>query len=219
MASILERYKKTKAPKAPQKTMEQYAEDALYREVWEDVNNEKTTAFLKKYARPLIAGALVILILITGIQLWRHQARSSRLAAAQAYETAIGNMDAGALANLAKNTSGATSDLAMFQSFMMTGDQSKLEALAANGSTRDFRDLALLHLAALKGDGMSAAEFEKYLAPLNTKNSPFYFSASLMIARKYLAANDRGNANIWLDKIISDKDAPNVINAGAQALR
>ena len=43
MASILERNKNVKAPK---KTREDYAEDALYREVWEEVNNEKTQRFI-----------------------------------------------------------------------------------------------------------------------------------------------------------------------------
>ena len=44
MASILERNKKLKPAK---KTREEYAEDALYREVWEEVNNEKTQAFIR----------------------------------------------------------------------------------------------------------------------------------------------------------------------------
>ena len=44
MASILERNKKIAQKK---KTREEYAEDALYREVWEEVNNEKTMAFVK----------------------------------------------------------------------------------------------------------------------------------------------------------------------------
>ena len=41
MASILERNKNVKAPK---KTREDYAEDALYREVWEEVNRGNRTA-------------------------------------------------------------------------------------------------------------------------------------------------------------------------------
>ena len=43
MTSILERNKNLKKPVA--KTREEYAEDALYREVWEDVNNEKRRSF------------------------------------------------------------------------------------------------------------------------------------------------------------------------------
>ena len=40
MSSILSRNQKV-APKQ-KKTRQEYAEDALYREVWDDVNNENT---------------------------------------------------------------------------------------------------------------------------------------------------------------------------------
>ncbi len=199
--------------------MSEHAEDALYREVWEDVNNEKTTAFLKKYAKPLIAGALAVIILVVGFQLYRHHVKTSRLATAAAYETAIENMDARALAGLSENTSGATADLAMFQSYMLDRDVQKLETLASDGNTRDFRDLAKIHLAGINGDKMTAAEFEKFLASTNTKSSPFYYTGMLMVAQKYLASGDRDTASKWLDKIINDKDAPSVISASAQTLK
>ena len=44
MANMLERNKKTKVP---QKTRAEHYEDALYREVWEEVNNEKTIIFFE----------------------------------------------------------------------------------------------------------------------------------------------------------------------------
>ena len=91
--------------------------------------------------------------------------------------------------------------------------------MATDGHTRDFRDLARLHVAGLRGDEMSADALEKYLSGLNTKSSPYYYSASLLIAQKYLATGDREKANKWLDKIIRDADAPAVISASAQALR
>ncbi|MDR2412870.1 MAG: hypothetical protein LBD50_01515 [Rickettsiales bacterium] len=216
MAGILERNKKLNIPK---KTQEEYTEDALYREVWEDVNNEKTQLFLKKYSRHLIAGALVILIAVVGVQLIRHQNRESKIGAARNYETAAMNMDARALAALGQNSSGATADLALFQSFMTDGDISKLERLAQKGNSRDFRDLATMHLAAAKGDSMPAKDFEKFMSPLNTKSSPFYYTGLLMVAQKHLADGDKAAADVWLDKIISDPDAPAVIAANAEILK
>ncbi|MBN1325256.1 MAG: hypothetical protein JW974_03495 [Alphaproteobacteria bacterium] len=215
MATILERNKKVKTPK---KSQEDYAEDALYREVWEDVNNEKTMVFLRKYSRTLIAGAIILLILITGIQLIRHNNHISRIATAESYEKAIETVDARALVSLSKNSSGATADLAIFQSFILSGDISKLEILAKDGHTRDFRDLAKLHLAGQKGDSMSAKDFEKYLSSLNTKHSPFYYNSLLMISQKYLAEGNKKTGNVWLNKIINDKDAPAIISASAQTL-
>jgi hypothetical protein len=216
MATMLERNKKVKTP---QKTLEEYAEDALYREVWEDVNNEKTQRFLKKYSSHLIAGALIILIAATAFQMARHHMRASRVATAATYEMAIGNADAGALAALGGNSGGATADLALFRSWTISGDASTLEKLAKNGHSRDFRDLAVLHLAAIRGDAMSVKELEKFLSDLNTKSSPYYYNAMLMIAQKHLAENDRDGARKWLDRIIGDPAAPSVVSANAEALR
>ncbi len=216
MATMLERNKKVKAP---QKTRQEYAEDALYREVWEDVNNEKTLQFVKKYSRHLIGGALAILIVATGIQIGLRTHRANKIAAATAYEIAVENVDANALAGLADNTSGATADLALFQAYLIDKDVAKLEKLADDGNTRDFRDLAKLHVVGIRGDEMSASDVEKYLSDLNTTSSPFYYTASLTIAQKYLATGDTENANKWLDKIINDKNAPAVISGNAAALR
>ena len=216
MATMLERNKKVKAP---QKTRQEYAEDALYREVWEDVNNEKTLQFVKKYSRHIIGGALAIMIVATGIQIGLRTHRANKIATATAYEMAIENTDANALAALADNSSGATADLALFNAYMIDQDVAKIEKLATNGNTRDFRDLAKLHVIGIRGDEMSAADVEKYLADLNTKSSPFYYTASLTIAQKYLASGDAENANKWLDKIINDSDAPSSISGMAQTLR
>ena len=216
MATMLERNKKVKAQ---QKTRQEYAEDALYREVWEDVNNEKTLQFVKKYSRHIIGGALAILIVATGIQIGLRTHRANKIATATAYEMAIENTDANALAALADNSSGATADLALFNAYMIDQDVAKIEKLATNGNTRDFRDLAKLHVIGIRGDEMSAADVEKYLADLNTKSSPFYYTASLTIAQKYLASVDAENANKWLDKLINDPDAPAVISGNAAALR
>lgn len=216
MATMLERNKNVKAPK---KTRAEHMEDALYREVWEDVNNEKTMQFLKKYSKHIMATALAILIVATGVQIGIRTHNANKIATAVAYETAVENVDADALAGLAKNSSGATADLAMFQAYMLDSDMEKLEYLANNGNTRDFRDLAKLHIVGVRGNDMSAKQVEDYLDDLDTKSSPFYYTASLTIAQKYLADGDVETANKWLDKIINDKDAPDVISGTAQSIR
>ena len=217
MANMLQRNKDLK-PKE-KKTREEYAQDALYREVWEEVNNEKTTQFIKKYYRQMVAAALVIMIAVTGIQIGIREYRARQVARAINYETAIENVDANALAAIGENTSGATADLALFQSYLLTNDTTKIEKLANDGDTRDFRDLAKLHVIGIRGDEMTGADVEKYLAALNTKSSPFYYTACLTIAQKYLSEDNATAANKWLDKIINDKDAPASISGTAQMLR
>lgn len=217
MTSILERKKNLKQP--VNKTREEYAEDALYREVWEDVNNEKTQQFLKKYWRYIVAAVLGIMIVVSLIQIGTRVYYSRKVATATVYETAIANVDANALANLAKDKSGAISDLAMFQSYLIDKDVKKLESLADDGHTRDFKDLARLHLATINGDKMSASEFEKYVSSMDTKKSPFFYTSRLMVAQKYLATGESDKAEKILDIIISDKNAPASISATAQTLR
>lgn len=216
MASILERNKKLKPVK---KTREEYAEDALYREVWEEVNNEKTTAFIRKYSRYIIAGALIILIVATAVVIGVRTHRAHKLAIAQNYETAVQNLDPNLLVSVAENSGGATSDLALFQAYMLDGDMGKLEQLANDGKSRDFRDLARLHIVGLRGDDMTAAAIEEYLEPLNTKKSPYYYTSRLMVAQKYLADGNRDTANKWLDIILNDSDVPATVTAAAAALR
>lgn len=216
MSSMLSRNQKV-APK--KKTRQEYAEDALYREVWEDVNNEKTLKFIKKYYRHLIAGALVIMIIATGFQIGVRHINAQKMRTAEMYEEALASVDANNLAHFADDASGATADLALFQAYLLDGDVAKLERLATDGNTRDFRDLARLHVVGVRGDDMTAADVEKYLSDLDTKNSPFYYTACLTIAQKYLVDGNRDDANKWLDKILNDKDAPASIVGTATTLR
>ncbi len=216
MANMLERNKNIKAPK---KTYAEHAEDALYREVWEEVNNEKTLRFIKKYSRHIMATAISILIVATAFQIGVRTYHANKIATAVAYETAVENVDANALAALASDASGATADLALFQSYVLDKDVAKLERLAKDGNTPDFRDLAKMHIVGIRGDKMSAVEVEKYLSDLNTKSSPFYYTSRLMVAQKYLADGNHDAANKWLDKIIDDKNAPSAVSGTAQTLR
>lgn len=216
MASLLERNKKLKPAK---KTREDYAEDALYREVWEEVNNEKTQAFIKKYYRYILAGALAIMIVATAIVIGVRTHRAHKIAIAENYEIALQKLDPNMLASVSENASGATSDLALFQAYLLDNDIKKLEKLANDGYSKDFRDLARLHIVAIRGDDMTAKDVEEYLDSLDTKRSPYYYTSRLIVAQKYLSEGDKSSANKWLDVIINDDEAPAMISANAQALR
>ena len=216
MATMLERNKKVKTP---QKTRAEHMEDALYREVWEDVNNEKTMQFIKKYSKHIMIAAFVIMIIATGIQIGVRTHRANKIATATAYEMAIENADANALAALSDNVSGATADLALFQAYLLDNDVNKLEKLANDGNTPDFRDLARLHVVGIRGDEMSADEMKKYLSGMDSKSSPFYYTARITLAQKYLTSGDTAAANKILDDLIADKNTPSTIAATAASLR
>ena len=230
MSSILERNKDVKIPK---KTLQEHAEDALYREVWEEVHAQKTYDFVKKYAKWLIAMAILILASVIVWQVVRHQGIRNQKRVADMYESANVMMNAGkfdlaseSFSRLAKSASGGMYDIAIMQSAradMMRGARDaaimKLEKLVKDGKTRDYRDLAVINLAMIKGDSMTPGEFEKFLSPLQTKRSPYYYAGLMLVAQKYLSAGDTSGARVWLDKIITDKDAPASIDAIAESLR
>ena len=167
----------------------------------------------------MLAAAIAIMIAVTGVQIGIRSYHARQIARAVNYETAVENVDAAALAAIGQNTSGALADLALFQSYVLSNDVEKIEKLARDGDTRDFRDLAKLHVIGIRGDDMTGADVEKYLSDLNTKSSPFYYTACLTIAQKYLSEDNVDAANKWLDKIINDKDAPASISATAQMLK
>jgi len=234
MASMLERFTGgKKEPKAPGKTPQDHAEDALYREVNEEVQAQQAYEFVKKHARLLVAAAVLAVGTVGVLQLSRvHSARTSQQSAA-AYESAIMMMEAGnpvaareALVRAARRSSGGMADLAMFsaakidlQSGNTEAGTAKLEQLVKDGRSRDFRDLALLNLAVMKADGMTPRQFEQYLAPVRTKRSPFYYTGLLLIAKKHLSVSDNASARRWLDKITNDRNAPVSIAAEANMLR
>ncbi|MDR1697210.1 MAG: tetratricopeptide repeat protein, partial [Rickettsiales bacterium] len=170
---------------------------------------------------------------VVGIQIWRAADARAKLNAAAEYEAAESLMRAGnavgaydALQKLADERRGGMSDLAALRSAEMdlaAGNRDiaiqNLKKLKSDGRTRDFRDLAAVKLAALIGDGMTPADFEKFMSDAASKNSPFYYSATLLIAEKYLAAGDENAARTWLDKILNDNNAPVSVATAAAALK
>ncbi|MCL2017987.1 MAG: tetratricopeptide repeat protein [Alphaproteobacteria bacterium] len=219
--------------KTPQKTPADHAEDALYREVNEEIRAQQAYDFVRKHARILIAIAATAMIIVISVQLVKRYNAKTLLESAAAYESAVIMMESGnpraaaeALSRTASRSSGGMADLSLFSAAkidLQTGDTmggiAKLEKLAKDGSTRDFRDIATLNLATLKAGDMTPKEFEQFTASLQTKRSPFYYTGLLLVAQKYIAADDTETARIWLDRITSDRDAPIGIAAQAEMLK
>lgn len=216
--------------KPAKKTQEDHTEDALYREISEEVHAEKLYSFVKKHLRLVIAGAILIVIAAIGTQLYLHQRNVARDTGARLFESALNSGAKGdfektqeAFARAAAKSSGGMADLALWESAMMDlrsgKGTAKLEQLAADAATRDFRDLALIRLAAIRESAMTGIQLEKFLSPVLTDRSPFYYTGMLLVAQKYLAAGDTASADKWLNKIIEDKDASASISAMAQMLK
>lgn len=210
------------------KTLEEHNEDALYREVWEEVYTQKIMDFIRRNLKLIIAAVVFVVVAVAGMVAVRQIKKSNAMELATQFESAMDmhpSLAREALTRLAKKTHGGMGDLAMFRAYQMAmaaNDQkdaiAKLESLASDGATRDFRDLAVLQLAQIKGDEMTGDEFQKMLSPLLTKRSPFYFSGLFFVAQKYLAEGNTEEAKPFLRKIVADADAPASIGAIAEML-
>ena len=214
--------------KAPKKSMEEHSEDALYREVWEEVYAQKVYEFIRRHFKLIIVAAILVILATAGVVAFRHIKRSNALEVAGRFESAMDMNPAlarEALSRLAKTTSGGMGDLALFRAYQLAWAAedradaiAKLEKLANDGATRDFRDLALVQLAKIKGDNMTADEFQKMLAPLLTKRSPFYYTGLLFVAEKYMSEGKTAEAKPFIKKITADETAPASIAAVAEML-
>ncbi|MDR0967460.1 MAG: tetratricopeptide repeat protein [Rickettsiales bacterium] len=227
MANILRRNQKTKLAPAP---VNNHSDDALYREISEEVHAEKVYNFVRKNMRAIIICAIALVMIVAGTQLYKHFAYRSAVSQAKMFEDALALQASGDAAGAekmyqmaAEKVSNGMSDLALFESAMIDiqagRGTEKLAQLATGGATRDFRDLARVRLATINGDKMSADEFAKFMRPAMTKKSPVYYTAMIMVAQKYIASDDTTAANKIIDEIISDKNTPENIRAIAQIIK
>ena len=214
--------------KAPKKSADQHSEDALYREVWEEVHAQKIVEFMRRRWKIILAAALIVVAIAGAAAFVRHVNHANKIEVAGDFESAMNmepKLSREALSRLAAKTGGGMGDLAQFRVYQLAmsandraGALSALEKLADAGATRDFRDLAVVQLALLKGDDMEAADFQKHVAPVMPARSPFYYTGLLLAAEKYLAEGKTAEARPMLRKIAGDENAPASIAAQAELM-
>jgi hypothetical protein len=220
------------APKKDKKTLQEHQEDALYREVWEEVRVQRFYDFIKTNLRMILAVSILIIASVVVFQIVRHNNAEKLKSETLTYESAMAMAGdrqlegAEVLLNkLANTSSDGMGDLAGFRAAQIDIQQNrkddaiaKLEKLAKDGSSRDFKHLAIIKLAVLKDDTATAKDFERMMAPVLSKRSPFYFTGLYLVATKYVSEKNYPVARGFLNKIITDKNAPTVIAAQAEAL-
>jgi hypothetical protein len=212
--------------------MQDHQEDALYREVWEEVRIQRFYQLVRANLRAIIAAAILIISAVVVVQIVRHNNEAKLKTEVLAYESAMAMASErqfeGAevlLMRMAEKSSGGMGDLARFRAAQidfMNGREAdgiaKLEDLAKHGASKDFKHLALIKIAATKSKTLDAKAFERLLAPLLTKRSPFHYTAMLLVAMKHAEEGNSDAARSYANKIAGDKNAPGVIAAQAEAL-
>lgn len=192
------------ADKTPDPTQE-----ALFREVDEDLRHEQMTRLWKAYGSWLIAAAILVVAIVAGYQGWQVWQREARVSEARAFEQAIagaGDQPLQAAEALAAMAAGADTGYASVARLdrvsllLREGRRAEaieaLQALAGDGAADPvMRDLArvLWGLTALE-DGTDAAAVTSIVAPLAAPGNAFQASAMEVQALAALRGGDEAEA-------------------------
>ena len=201
----------------------------IFREIDDELRRENLLQLWSRYARYIIAVAVILVLIAAGIFAWRQHLASERLAQANRYSAALALTRQGKEAEAAKlfaalaNDGGGYGIPAAFQEAALlakAGDRqgaiAAYDRLAASSSvSREYRDLAVL-LAVMHqlADGDPRAAIER-LAPLTENGNPWRATALEVTAAANLKAGDRGAALDIYQKLADDLAAPRALRARA----
>ena len=101
----------------------------------------------------------------------------------------------------------------------ITADDVKSIGIGCPGSIDDKNGVVYYSNNIVMKNAPIADEMKKYLSGMDSKSSPFYYTARITLAQKYLTSGDTAAANKILDDLIADKNTPSTIAATAASLR
>ena len=212
------------------KIQDQIVEDALLREVIDDVKNEQLQQIWNKYGLHIIIGIALILtatISFESIKAW-HEKKSQKLSTS--YSIALSLHNQGRLDesldlynSLASRNTGIYDDLAKMQIANVYFEQGKaddavkvLELMVKSSDTvAQMRKIATLKLISYKLDnGTPAEEITDLIATISNEEASSDI-AKEMLAMLYVRENDLIKAKEEYQKIISSGSAPETLKSRA----
>jgi hypothetical protein len=201
----------------------------IFREIEDELRRDNLLKLWSRYARHIIGGALLLVLIAAGVVGWRQYLESERLAQANRYSAALSLARQGKQAEAARLFGALARDgagyglPAAFQEaelFARGGDRKAAieayERIAASSDfDREYRDLAVL-LAVMRGlpEGDPQTVIAR-LAPLTQSDNPWRASALDMTAAARLKAGDRDSALEIYQKLADDLAAPRGLRARA----
>lgn len=208
-------------------------QDALFREVDDDLRHEQFSKLWKAYGTWVIAAAVLIVVVVAGHEGWKAWQRSVQADEARAYEQAMTRVQAGedatsALSAIGRTASTGHRDLARLQEAAQLLKQGKgaeavtlYQALYADSKTdKVFADLARV-LAVQHGMDLPGADvkaLDSVLAPLLDPSSPFRHLAAETKALLALQDNRPDDAKTQLNALFADRTTPPGIRSRARDL-
>lgn len=206
--------------------------DQLFREVDEEVRQDRFQAYWKRYGVWFAAAAALIVAVTIGYVVWQNMQESARQGSSDAFVAAItGAADdrEAAITQLRDLAAEATPGyrlLARMREAALLAETGRPEeavaafdVIAADDGVDDlYRDLARLFSVANGLEILSPDEVRARIGGLDTADNPLRFSAREYLAAAALKAGERDSATDLLRSITDDPAAPQGIRSRAAEL-
>jgi hypothetical protein len=206
--------------------------DQLFREVDEEVRQDRFQDAWKRYGIYLVIGVVLIVGGTVAFVLWRDAQQSARDTDSTRFLDAVVQESVQAdsallqLRELAEDGTPAYRFLAQLREARLLatrGDKAQalavFDSIAANSDLRDtYRDLASLLAVANGLDVLSQSEVEQRIGPMNTEGHPFRVTTREFLAVAAIQAGERERATELLRANQADSSAPVASRARATEL-
>ena len=205
--------------------MADHTEDALIREVNDELREEQMMKLWQRYGGFVVGVAILVVAIVAGYQGWKHYTATTRLEEGERFYTAAqtaGTGDTagaiGAFHNLAGDAATGYGVLARFQEATLKADAGDVQGAAAlyvqiareNASDPAIAGLANVLGAALEinAGGYDRAALELRLQAIAGDGQPYRYTARELLALVALDGGDTANARALFDQLATDATAP-----------
>ena len=205
----------------------------IFREVDEELQQERAAKLWSKYGGWVIAISLAVVLGVAGNVFWTNYKADARAKQSAALESALlplaDDKPAAAATALSQFAGDADAGYAMIARFQEAAAQVKAgdvdgaaatyQAIASDSATpKPYGDLATVKLVRLKIGSTPAAELTEMLAPALTESSPWRPLAREAEAVLALSTGDVDAARTILLELTQQTDIPNSLRARATEL-
>ena len=203
----------------------------IFREVEEEVRQERLQKWWKTYGNYVVAGVSVLVIVVAGWKLWERYDQQQRLKMSVQFESAAQISAAGqndlAAQEYARIAKKAPSGYALVAQLTeadellasgRTGDAVALYLKIADKDKAGLGDVARMRAAWAQGDKMTTAELQTLLMPLNDGKSRWRFMARELLAYRALHDDKTADAQKEFAALAAASDAPASLRQRAEAM-
>ena len=203
----------------------------IFREVEEEVRQERLQKWWKKYGNYVVAGVSILVIGVAGWKLWERYDLQQRMKASTEMESAA-QMSAAGASDMAAEAYGKIAKKAP-SGYALVAELNQADELAAANHINEavaiymkiaekdkagLGDVARMRAAWAQGDSISTEQLKTLLAPLNDGKSKWRFMARELLAYRAWHDNHPAEALKQFSALAADNDAPAAIRQRAEAV-